>query len=914
MNNIDNNWNWVGAKWWKFDFHSHTPASSDYGKGLNQAEFRTISAKDWLLNYMRAGIDCVAVTDHNSGAWIDNLKQALCELIEENPPEFRQLVLFPGVEISVQGIHILAIFPCEKSTSDIDSLLGAVKFRGIKGTTDKCSEVSVLDAINEIHEAGGIAIPAHVDEVNGLFKSLSGSVLEPILNNEYIVAIEVKNRSTPKPQIYTDKKISWSEVLGTDSHHPVGGDTRFYPGSHFTWIKMSIPSFEGLKLALIDGDLSLKRSDIYSGNPNQHSSLIIEKIEITDAKYIGRGNSFVCKFNPWLNTIIGGRGTGKSTIAEFLRIAMKRKEELPSSLKNDFDKYSQISTSRDDDGLLVDSSNFNVYYRKDDDRFRIKWSSSDNVHIIEEEVSPNIWNVLEGDIRQRFPLRIYSQKQIFEIAKQPQALLQIVDDSEDVNFRDWELDLNILVSKYLSICAKEREIQSGLWEESVIRGQLDDVKRKLDVFEKTGNAEILQSYHLSQNQKKSIESWEHQWTDTASQLKIWSEKILPIEIHPYYLSSENEGYDELMSEISTVSDSFRKFQSDLLNISVQIDCIRKAWFDHKDSLIIKKQIDDATSAYTTLMGELSSVGAENPFDYGKFVTQKQELEDKIKGFSEQRTRLLECQQEVVECLNLIQEHRIQITQSRINFLNNILEGNSYVRINVLPYGNTAVVENELRHILGIQKGSYSKDVEEIILPLSNIDKKPMEEIIEDLKKYIFSIHMGNVETKQLKDKRFSTHIQGLTPEHLDRLMCWFPTDSLNLEYRFNDKDSFKSIEKGSPGQKTAALLAFILTYGNEPLILDQPEDDLDNHLIYNLIVTQLREIKQHRQIIIVTHNANIVVNGDAENVITLNTRSGLTNIFAQDCLQEKTIRDEICILLEGGKTAFDLRYKRINAS
>ena len=164
----------------------------------------------------------------------------------------------------------------------------------------------------------------------------------------------------------------------------------------------------------------------------------------------------------------------------------------------------------------------------------------------------------------------------------------------------------------------------------------------------------------------------------------------------------------------------------------------------------------------------------------------------------------------------------------------------------------------------------------------------------------------------MKDRRFITHIRGLDPERIDRLQCWFPDDSLDVQYRLKYGDKHKPIEQGSPGQKTAALLAFIFSYGNEPLILDQPEDDLDNHLIYDLIVTQLREIKQQRQIIVVTHNANIVVNGDAENVIVLDVGSGQTRIIAQGCLQKLRIRNEICRIMEGGPEAFERRYKRIN--
>ena len=103
-------WPYGGARWWKFDLHTHTPASQDYGKGPNQASERGIAPRDWLLGFMRAGIDCVALTDHNSGEWIDRLKAALDELEAEPCSDFRPLWLFPGVEITANdGTHILAI-------------------------------------------------------------------------------------------------------------------------------------------------------------------------------------------------------------------------------------------------------------------------------------------------------------------------------------------------------------------------------------------------------------------------------------------------------------------------------------------------------------------------------------------------------------------------------------------------------------------------------------------------------------------------------------------------------------------------------------------------------------------------------------------------------------------------------------
>ena len=94
--NQDYNWRYPGSRWWKFDFHTHTPASEDYGRGNDQASLKQITPKDWLLNFMRAGIDCVAVTDHNSADWIDQLKQAHVELEQGQALDFRPLHLFPG--------------------------------------------------------------------------------------------------------------------------------------------------------------------------------------------------------------------------------------------------------------------------------------------------------------------------------------------------------------------------------------------------------------------------------------------------------------------------------------------------------------------------------------------------------------------------------------------------------------------------------------------------------------------------------------------------------------------------------------------------------------------------------------------------------------------------------------------------
>ena len=151
-------------------------------------------------------------------------------------------------------------------------------------------------------------------------------------------------------------------------------------------------------------------------------------------------------------------------------------------------------------------------------------------------------------------------------------------------------------------------------------------------------------------------------------------------------------------------------------------------------------------------------------------------------------------------------------------------------------------------------------------------------------------------------------MQSLPTESITNLMSWLPEDNLEITYGPDGQQ----LQEGSPGQKTAALLAFILSYGDEPLLLDQPEDDLDNALISDLIVQQLRQTKTKRQVIVVTHNANIVVNGNAEMVLPLKAEDGQTEVQHPASIQRRKVRKSICNILEGGEKAFKQRYKRIH--
>jgi hypothetical protein len=305
--------------------------------------------------------------------------------------------------------------------------------------------------------------------------------------------------------------------------------------------------------------------------------------------------------------------------------------------------------------------------------------------------------------------------------------------------------------------------------------------------------------------------------------------------------------------------------------------------------------------------------------YGELVQRRQTIEGRLDDLDARRKQAESIRRDADSCIANLLELRRRLTERRTKFIGEVLEGNHYVRIQVVPYGASETVEGDIRRLIQRVDGGFENDIgstdtrEGLVghLYLDSLDTPTLEQRLQTFKTKIRDIAAGKHSASDLRDQRFASHLAKLPPEALDHLDVWFPEDTLDVEYIAADGASFRSIQEGSPGQKTAALLAFLLSYGEEPIVLDQPEDDLDNHLIYGLIVAQLRSIKDHRQVIVVTHNANIVVNGDAELILALAAQGGETHQECSGSLGEKEVRDAICAVMEGGRDAFERRYRRI---
>jgi|GEM_PF-2834917 len=236
----------AGYRWLKCDLHTHTPASYDTPEMKGTSEF------EWLCAFMKQQIDLVAITDHNTGRWIDLLKQAYSKMKSDSFSSFRPLILIPGVEITTaDGIHILALFDPAVSTSFVEDFLTNIGSPSdIRGDSSCASSVGSLALINCIINSGGVAIPAHIDRRRGKgLLHLEPGHLFPILESSKISVVE----SLTDGDGWPSGRRSWSVIAGSDSHTLSSEDPYSrYPGCIYTMLHMKQGSINSLVQAITD--------------------------------------------------------------------------------------------------------------------------------------------------------------------------------------------------------------------------------------------------------------------------------------------------------------------------------------------------------------------------------------------------------------------------------------------------------------------------------------------------------------------------------------------------------------------------------------------------------------------------------------------------------------------------------------
>lgn len=308
------------AKWWKVDFHTHTPDSTCFYN-------KSITPKEWIQAAIDKGLDAVVVSDHNSLNWIQTLREASEEIHTETG---NRLHIIPGIELCVgtSFVHVLVLFDLEMTIDKMEGIISEAGLPKIKwrDTTNKITEEQLGKMIEE-NRSELLVIPAHFSKNKGLGRVLGENGIKEFVNCIQIDAIEVRDEDDCREvENKFSNKVIPRVALITGSDNPAQGEGHDICGigNKFTYIKMSQVSLEGLRQAFLDWKtriiVRLEGAEIEE-NLNKVEHNYIAGIHIKNLKHV---NDLNFRFSPNLNCIIGGRGTGKSTIIEMIRLVMKQ--------------------------------------------------------------------------------------------------------------------------------------------------------------------------------------------------------------------------------------------------------------------------------------------------------------------------------------------------------------------------------------------------------------------------------------------------------------------------------------------------------------------------------------------------------------------------------------------------------------
>jgi energy-coupling factor transporter ATP-binding protein EcfA2 len=225
-----------------------------------------------------------------------------------------------------------------------------------------------------------------------------------------------------------------------------------------------------------------------------------------------------------------------------------------------------------------------------------------------------------------------------------------------------------------------------------------------------------------------------------------------------------------------------------------------------------------------------------------------------------------------------------------------------VRLRVLRNADNLAYQQKLLQAL---RGARVRNHDEILAGLMRLRPEELAQIIQenDLAEFEALLSFGQERSSRILEafRGALNPLQVEVTEIEDRV-------SIELNVGTAAQPNFKDAAELSQGQKCTALLPLLLSRREMPLLIDQPEDNLDNHFIFETVVDAVRRLREVRQMIFITHNANIPVLGEADLVIVMNSDGKKGYVQKAGTLDE--CRDEIVDLLEGGQKAFDARSRR----
>ncbi len=896
-----------GARYYRCALQINTPLQGRF-KGFDSKHPRHSAAykRDYGLalaqKCKKVGIDVVGICDHNNVDYVEAVRK---ELTQEGIP------VFPGFEVaSTEGLHLLCLFDPQTPADEVDHIITELDLppreRWITGPggVPKQSPQSFPQIIEHIQrKRRGICIAAHMDRENGLLFECAKTTRVQYFTDGNLLAGQISGSRAELMPFH--RKVITGELNHYRRERPLAllncldvySLKDLAEPACSSWIKMSAPTIEGLWQAFLDPDSRLHLLTEADSKKSPHPE---EKVELVAISWEGGFlNNCGIHFNENLNCLIGGRGTGKSSIIESLRYVLEQMPLGALAKKTHQSIINEVIKSATKISLLVRTHQPAPRYYRIERAVPAAAEPPASAVVFDESGERNelkVFDVLPH-------IDIFGQHEISEIAQHPEKQLDLLKRFRAPGVAKYEMARN----EHMELLARNRE------DILRTRRELQTLEQKLGRF--PGLEEKLRQY-----ENLGLEAKLHEQsllTREETLLKASRDKVAgfkkPLELARQKLELESPPSDGKVTEVLPNADLMAKLAAELEQFA---EAMRKG-LAHLDAIVehsqrkllsISKDWETRRRArqedYQKILRQLH----QEAIDGAAYLRLRQDLEElepirlqhaqqsqKLRELEKKRQRLLLKLHDACKQLYKFDSEAAQL-------VSRLLEGK--VRVTVRFDNGSEGLYSKLRSI----KTGMRKEV------LANLC------VQENFKLMEFIAHMRTGPEALCEHFGFSAtqakKLAGLDERIILELEETPPATAIRIEHNIaasTDKPNWKNLAEVSTGQRATAILLMLFPQSGAPLVIDQPEDDLDNRFIAEQVIPKLREEKQRRQFIFATHNANLPVLGDAELIVALEAQGdsqvGQAQILESNlgAIDRESVKLRVEQVLEGGKQAFEKR-------
>lgn len=876
-----------GARFYRCAFQVNPPHYASTYRGINHGMTDEEFIDALVAKCNEVGVQVLAVTDHNHVGCIDAIRKKAND---------QGIAVFPGFEAaSSEGVHTLCLYPPDTTVESLGRYLGQL---GIHNTCTQSdlSDKSFCDLLETVRKQGGICVAAHITQASGLLNQLHGQARINAWKDKNLLVVQIPGDvdSVPhdKLHIVRNKTPEYrrdpgaSEELGLaviNASDVAVPDDLSDPGAT-TYIKMCQVTIDGLRQAFLDPASRIRLNS--DPAPEQHTEFV------AISWLSGFLGDAAIHFNENLNVLIGGRGTGKSTVIESIRYVLGLEPMGPDATKISQGIIKNVLGNGTKISLLVRS-----------------YSPSKREYLIERTVpNPPVVKDENGNVLSLTPkdivpeAEVYGQHEISEIAKSPEKrtllLERFIEHDQSLPQRKADLKLELERSRlrYLELRKDEKSVEERLatlpaLEETLKRFQDAGLEEQLK-----GKSQLVQEERVLTTTKERVDPFREIANSLSESLPIDLEFLADDELVDLPGKPILDKAGEVLKQLDTeLRSHLQAIQASLSKADEEMSAVLTEWGQRKTTV---------EEEYSRILRELQKV----KIDGAQFITVKEQIEA-LRPLREQQTRLK------ADLKDLADKRKTQLTKwedlkaDDFNRLGKAAKKvtrqlSNRVRVRVAFAGNRDPLVKLLKDSIS---GRFSESLD-ILRDRESLSLTELAKACRDGKDaLVTSFGLSASQAERLAEAGPELFMK---LEELDL----GATTSIELNVAAEgDSAEWRALDDLSTGQKATAILLLLLLRSDAPLVVDQPEDDLDNRFITEGIVPKMREEKRQRQFIFATHNANIPVLGDAELIVGMTaageSSSGQVRIAKEHMgsIDDPCVRQLVEEVLEGGRTAFELR-------